>query len=126
MTTRARSHAEPSPEHWSIDAGSAEVALLTIPASLGCDRVFEIDVRFAVRSAADAVDAWHALTVELNGAREWSRRIPTSNPGQSDSLDFHCRRLVPEGQALRIRAVAQVDQALRLRLRIDAEQETPS
>jgi hypothetical protein len=66
------------------------------------------------------------LTVELNGAREWSRRIPTSNPGQSDSLDFRCRRLVPEGQALRIRAVTQVGQAQRLRLRIDAEQETPS
>jgi hypothetical protein len=111
-----------TPEHWSVDAAASDVAVLTIPASAQRDRVFEIDVRFAVRTTAAVDDAWHALGVELNGAREWSRRIPTANPGQIDSLDFHCRRRVSLGEALRIRATTQVGQAQRQRLQIDAEE----
>jgi hypothetical protein len=131
-TAAARRQA--GPERWSRDAGSADVAVLDIPASAQRDRVFEIDVGLTVRSAApgDAARAKaaapsHALSVELNGAREWSRHIPTSNPGETDTLDWRCRRVVPLGQALRIRAITQVSgQVQRVRLLVTAEEEPTS
>lgn len=110
-------------EHWSVDAGDADLALLDVPPAEARARRFEIDVRFVVRSPADAAQQpWHALTVELDGRRHWQRRIATSNPGQTDSLDYHCRVEVPAGAGLRIRALTQVRGALRQRLSIDAEE----
>jgi hypothetical protein len=32
------------------------------------------------------------MTVELNGQRQWSRRLDTHNPRETDTLDYHCRR----------------------------------
>jgi hypothetical protein len=109
-------------EHWLRDAGAADVATLDIPASMQIKRVFNIDVRFVVRAAAEPAGAWHALTIELNGVNEWTRRIATHCLGQTDSLDYHCRRELGVGQALRIRAVTQVGGALRQRLVIEAEE----
>ena len=78
---------------------------------------------FGVQSDLDPLaEAWHALSVELDGRRHWQRRIPSSNPGQTDSLDYHCRVEVPAGAPLRIRALAQAHGARRLQLRIDAEE----
>jgi hypothetical protein len=123
------------PERWRRDAGAADVAVLDIPASAQRDRVFEIDVGLTVRSAAPddlkpgkaAAAPSHALSVELNGSREWSRHIPTSNPGETDTLDWRCRRVVPLGQALRIRAITQVSgKVQRVRLLITAEEEQTS
>ncbi len=113
---------EVRPERWSIDAGDADVALLDVPPAEGRMRRFEIDVRFVVRCPAEAAGAWHAITVELDGRRHWQRRIPTSNPGNTDSLDYHCRVEVPEGAPLRVRALTQVRGAVRQQLRIDAEE----
>lgn len=113
---------QPAPEHWAIDAGDADVALLDVPPAAARTRRFEVDVRFVVRCPAEPAEAWHALTVELDGKRHWQRRITTSNPGQTDSLDYHCRVEVPEGAALRIRALTQVRGAVRRQLRIDAEE----
>lgn len=111
------------PERWSLDVGDGDVALLTIPAVLNHDRVFEIDVRFVVRNPLGSETTWHALSVELDGVREWSRRLPTPAEVGSDSLDHHCRRLIPAGQPLRIRATTQVGPATRRhRLVIEAEQ----
>ncbi|MFO1333698.1 MAG: hypothetical protein U1E80_01255 [Piscinibacter sp.] len=112
----------PAPEHWAIDAGDADVALLDVPPAEARARRFEIDVRFVVRCPDPLAEAWHALSVELDGRRHWQRRIPTSNPGQTDSLDYHCRVEVPAGAPLRIRALAQAHGARRLQLRIDAEE----
>jgi hypothetical protein len=113
----------PRSEHWLRDAGDADVATLDIPASMQHKRVFNIDVRFVVRAAAEPAGAWHALTIELNGVNEWTRRIATHCQGATDSLDYHCRRELGVGQALRIRAMTQVGGALRQRLVIEAEEE---
>ena len=111
-----------SAERWWVDAGDADVALLDIPPALGRSRRFEIDVRFVVQCPAPAGDAWHALTVEIDGRRHWSRRIATSNPGQTDSLDYHCRVEVPESAGLRVRGLAATGGARRRQLRIEAEE----
>jgi hypothetical protein len=113
------------PEHWSVDAGEADVATLTVPAVLGRDRVFEIDLRFVVRTPEQSGEpaAWLAVRLDLDGAQAWQRRIPAQCPGQTDNLEFHCRRTVAEGQALRLRAVTQVGGgARRHSLRLDAEE----
>ncbi len=118
---------ERTAERWAVDAGAADVATLTIPPSAQRERVFEIDLRFVVRAPLQAGRAaWHAMSVDLNGVREWSRRSATHNPadhpGQNDSLDYHCRVLVPVGRALRVRAVTQVGGAIRQRLVIEADE----
>lgn len=110
-----------APERWRLDAGDADVAVLEVPPAL-VGRRFEVDVRLVVRCPAQAQDAWHALTIELDGRRDWSRRIATSNPGETDSLDYHCRVEVPEGCGLRIRALAAAQGAQRQQLLIEAEE----
>jgi hypothetical protein len=112
----------PAPERWSIDTGDADVAVLDVPPAQARVRRFEVDVRFVVRCPDEPAEAWHALTVELDGRRHWQRRIATSSPGETDSLDYHCRVEVPQGAALRIRALTQVRGASRRQLRIDAEE----
>jgi hypothetical protein len=110
-------------ERWRIDAGEADVATLDIPPALGRTRRFEVDVRLVVQCPDPPAGAWHALTVEVDGRRQWARRIPTHNPGQTDSLDYHCRIDLPEGAALRVRALASMGRALRRRLQIEAEEQ---
>lgn len=112
-----------SPEQWQVDVGDAEVATLLVPAALGRVRRFHVDVRFEVLCPQDTSGAWHALTVELDGRQAWSRQIDTSNPGQTDSLDYHQRVDVAEGAGLRVRAVTRVQGAQRRRLRIDVEEQ---
>ncbi len=109
------------PERWRVDAGAADVALLEVPPALS-PRRFEVDVRLVVRCPTPPRGAWHALSVELDGRRHWTRRIETNNPGQADSLDYHCRVEVPEGAGLRIRALAQAHGAQRQQLLIEAEE----
>lgn len=106
-------------ERWALDAGAADIATLDIPPSAHRRRIFAIDVRFAVR--ATAVHAWQALSVELNGVREWSRRVDTH--GETDTLDYHCRRELDIGQALRVRALTQLGGARRVRLLVEAEEQ---
>jgi hypothetical protein len=112
-----------TPECWQADVGDADVATLDIPPALGRSRRFLVDVRFVVHCPAEAAGAWHAMTVEFDGRREWSRQIATHNPGQTDSLDYQRNIEVPEGVALRVRAVTKVRGAQRRRLRIEAEEQ---
>ena len=114
------------PERWVTETAHADIATLHIPASLSVRRVFEIDVRFLVRASAAAEAPWLALTVEIDGAQQWSRRIDAACPGASDSLDYHCRRELAPGQALRVRALSKLGGAARLALVIEAEQALPS
>jgi hypothetical protein len=110
-------------ERWSVEAGAADVAVLNIPASAQRDRVFEVQVHFVVRAPIPLGSAWHEMTVELNGMRQWSRRLPTNNAGETDCLDYRCRRELPAGQALRVRVATRVHGAVRARLIIEADEE---
>lgn len=112
--------ATPAAEQWQVDVADADVATLHIPPTLGRARRFEVDVRFVVQCPAGGSAAWHAMTVEVNGRREWARQIETNNPGQTDSLDYHFRVEVAVGAALRVRALTRVQGAVRRRLRIEA------
>jgi len=118
-----RPHPEDPVERWEVDAGAADIATLELPPSALRLRRFEIDVRFVVSAAPGAEAPWHALAVELDGQRVWSRRIDTHH-GATDSLDFHCRRELAAGQALRVRAISQVGGARRVRLLIEAEEQS--
>lgn len=109
-------------EHWQVDVGDADVAVLHIPPTLGRARRFAVDVRFVVQCPADGTGAWHAMTIDVNGRREWSRQITTNNPGQTDSLDYHFRIDAPASAGLRVRAVTRVKGAVRQRLCIEAGQ----
>ena len=108
------------PERWRIDAGDADVATLTIPADSFRIRRFEIDCRLVVMRLADG--ATHGMRVDVDGALEWSRKAPTENPGQTDSMDYHFRRELPVGQPLRIVVKTQARQARRVALVIEAEE----
>jgi hypothetical protein len=114
--------ANPSAEQWQVDVGDADVATLHIPPALGRARRFHVDVRFVVQCPADGSAAWHAMTVEVNGRREWARQIDTNNPGQTDSLDYHFRVEVPVASGLRVRALTRVKGAMRRRLCIEASE----
>jgi hypothetical protein len=109
-------------EQWQVDVGDADVATLHIPPALVRARKFHVDVRFVVQCPADGTAAWHAMTVEVNGRREWARQIDTSNPGQTDSLDYHFRVEVPVASGLRVRALTRVKGATRRRLCIEASE----
>jgi hypothetical protein len=111
------------PERWSVDAGPADVATLDIPPSLQRDRRFHISCRFVVALRQPDDSAWHSLKVYVDGALEWSRRIATSNPGSSDSLDVSFRRDVPSGQPLRVVATTDVHRVQRVALDIEADEE---
>ena len=113
--------AEPGkPERWRTDAGDADVATLVIPADAVRTRRFEIDCRLVV--APLAAGAQHAMRVDVDGALEWTRRAPTENPGQTDSMDYHFRRELPAGRPLRIVVKTEAQQARRMRLTIEAEE----
>ena len=104
-TTATRAH---KPEHWRADAGSDSVVVLNIPGLNGRARVFDADVSLVVNVPPDIGDAWLELTVEFDGLRQWSRRIPAHNPGQTDGLDYHQRLRLEAEEGVRIRAIAAV------------------
>jgi len=108
------------PERWSVDARTADVATLVIPADARRQRRFEITLRFAV--SARTPGARHGLRVEVNGAMEWQRSADTHAP--SDSLDYHFRREVPVGRPLKVVAKTEVREATRVSLRIEAEEDS--
>lgn len=110
-------------ERWACDAGSESVAVLDIPGGLDRQRVFDLDVSLTVRVPPDAAGAWHELVVEVDGRRQWARRIPSHNPGQTDGLDYHCRLTLEAGPALRVRAVGATRGCSVLRLLVEAQEE---
>lgn len=113
----------PKPEHWRCDVESDSVAVLDIPAALERSRTFDVDVMLIVSVPADGADAWHELAVELDGKRQWSRRIPSHNPGQTDSLEYHCQIRLEAEQGLRVRAIAAVHRSRVRRLLIEARED---
>lgn len=113
----------PTPEHWHIDTGGDSVAVLNIPGLLSRARVFDVDATLIVDVPADAKDPWHELNFELDGQRQWSRRIPSHNPGQTDGLDYHQRVRLEVGQGIRIRAVAKTNGVRIRQLMLEAREE---
>lgn len=110
------------PEHWRTE-GLDGVAVLNIPGLNGRARVFDIDASLMVNVPADVADAWLELSVEFDGQRQWSRRIPAHNPGQTDSLEYHQQLRLEAEQGVRVRAVAKV-KGVRVRaLVIEAREE---
>lgn len=97
-----------SPEHWRTDAGSDSVAVLDIPGLNGRARVFDVDATLLVNVPSQADGAWLELSVEFDGQRQWNRRIPAHNPGQTDGLDYHQRLKLEAEQGVRVRAVVKV------------------
>jgi len=106
------------PERWSVDARTADVATLVIPADARRQRRFEITLRFAVSTRSPG--ARHGLRVEVDGAMEWQRSADTHAP--SDSMDYHFRREVGVGRPLTVVVKTTVRQARRVRLAIEAEE----
>lgn len=96
------------PELWRCDAGSDSVAVLDIPGLNGRARVFDVDATLVVDVPTETAGSWLELTVELDGKRQWSRRIPAHNPSQTDGLDYHQRVRLEAEQGVRVRAVAKV------------------
>ena len=94
-------------EHWRTET-TDRVAVLDIPGLNGRARVFDVDATLLVNVPTEAEGAWLELAVELDGRRQWSRRIPASNPGQTDGLDYHQRLRLEAEQGVRVRAVVVV------------------
>jgi hypothetical protein len=113
----------PTAEHWHVDAGSASVAVITVPGALHRRRVFDIDATLLVRVPQDHEAPWHELTLELDGKQQWQRRIPSASPGQTDGLDYHCRVVLEAGPTLRIRAVARCAGSRVVQLMIEARED---
>lgn len=76
--------------------------------------MFDVDAALLVDVPTGTDGAWLELTVEFDGRRQWSRRIPAHNPCQTDSLDYHQRLRLEAEQGVRVRAVAAV-KGVRLR-----------
>jgi hypothetical protein len=111
------------PEHWRADAGPESVALLVVPGLLARSRVFDVDASLLVDVPPKAEGAWLELTVELDGKRQWSRRIPAHNPGQTDGLEYHQRVRLEAEQGLRVRAVVAVKGVRVRQLVVEAREE---
>ena len=122
MTTQPKPP-ECQPEHWLTDTDTVPVAVLNIPGLLSRSRVFDIDATLIVEVPDAPQGAWLELTVELDGQRQWSRRIPAHNPGQTDGLDYHQRVRLDVAQGIRIRAVAAVKGVRIQRLWAEAREE---
>ena len=99
---------KPKPERWHLAADDAPHAVLNIPADARRERRFEIACAITVQRPADTATAWHQMTVQANGVTQWSRRVPTQNPGSYDGLDYRFSATVPVGQALRIHVAVTV------------------
>lgn len=113
----------PCPEHWRVDAGTDSIAVLDIPGLNGRARVFDVDATLLVNVPADNEEAWLELTVEFDGQRQWHRRIPAHNPGQTDGLDYHQRLRLEAEQGVRVRAVAKVKGAQVRQLLLEARED---
>lgn len=123
---KPRRHAPPSAasstraERWSVDAGDASLANLQVPPDAVRERRFEVSCAMTVRRLDAAPEAWHQLTLLADGLQQWQRRVAT-HP-DIDGLDYRFERIVPAGQALRLRAEVACAGAVRRSLVIDVDE----
>jgi hypothetical protein len=109
-------------EYWKYDAGTDSVASLVIPAALGRERTFDVDATLLVQVPAEAAGSWLELAVEVDGKRLWARRIPSHSPGETDSLEYHCRLAVAADADCRVRAKANCQGARVVSLMLEARE----
>lgn len=109
-------------EYWKYDAGTDSVALLVIPAALGRKRTFDLDATLLVSVRADVAERSHELAVEVDGQLLWTRRIPSHNPGETDSLEYHYRLTVEADADCRVRAKANCKGSRVLSLVVEARE----
>lgn len=121
-TVRQTAHPTVRTERWTRDAGDAAEAVLDIPPDQQRERRFEISCTMTVRCPDNLAGAWHELAVLANGAQQWRRRIPSSNPGSLDSLDYRFTRQLAVGEALRLVLRCANRGVTRDRLLIEAEE----
>jgi hypothetical protein len=110
----------PKPEVWCASTADVPVVVLTIPGVLDRTRVFDVDVQLRVRVPAAARKPEFGLSLEMDGARQWSRSIEASSPGETDSLDYHCRLTLATGRESRLRARAALGPCVLLGLSLTA------
>jgi hypothetical protein len=112
------------PEHWQAESSSTPIVVLDIPGLLSRARVFDIDATLIVDVPATVTQgAWLELTVEIDGQRQWNRRISAHNPGQTDGLEYHQRVRLEVAQGIRVRAVAKTKGVRLKQLRVEAREE---
>lgn len=99
---------KPQPESWVTRVTDAQVAQLTIPGALHRTRVFDVDTQLLVRLPESGKPSEIGLALEIDGARQWSRTIAGSTPGEVESLEYHCRLVVEPGRDVRLRARAMI------------------
>ena len=110
----------PKPEVWCASTADAPVVVLTIPGVLDRTRVFVVDVQLRVRVPEGARKTGFGLSLEIDGARQWSRTIEACTPGETDSLDYHCRLALAAGRESRLRARADLGPCALLGLSLTA------
>lgn len=114
--------ASSAPERWSLQAGDAATATLTIPADARRERRFEIACAVTVAVPEGAAAPWLQVGVLANGTLQWRRRADAHNPGAWDGLDYRFSRSVPVGQALRVTVQVGGQGVRRRSLVIEAEE----
>jgi hypothetical protein len=110
------------PERWTTSAEDAPTATLVIPPDAARERRFEIACAATVTVPEAAVNPWHQMKVQANGAQQWMRRVPSQNPGQWDGLDYRFSRSIPVGEALRLVVTVNCGGAKRRSITIEAEE----
>lgn len=108
------------PEVWCTSTADAPVVVLTIPGVLNRTRVFDVDVQLRVRVPASARKTGFGLSLEIDGSRQWSRQMEAGTPGETDSLDYHCRLALAVGRESRLRARASLGSCALLGLSLTA------
>jgi hypothetical protein len=96
------------------------VVVLTIPGVLERTRVFDVDVQLRVWVPAGARKTGFGLSLEIDGSLQWSRQMDAGTPGETDSLDYHCRLALAVGRESRLRARASFGSCALLGLSLTA------
>lgn len=109
------------------------MAQLTIPGALHRTRIFDVDVQLRARvpdagGGSDSGNHSHraaelALSLEIDGSRQWARTVPGLTPGEIDCIEYHCRLVVEPGRDTRLRARAGTKYCSLVELSLSAVEE---
>ncbi len=91
-------------ESWAVATRDQTVVLLVIPGALGKTRRFQVDAQLLARIPEGASASELGMSLEIDGARQWSRSAPSMLGGQTDSMEYQCRLDIPPGRDTRLRA----------------------
>jgi hypothetical protein len=108
------------PEVWTVVVDRGSVATLTVPPHLNRQRVFDVDAVLLARIPAEGRPASFSLSVEVDGALQWTRTVPGQTPGEVDTLEYHCRVSVDATRQLRLRARSALSECSLQQLRLTA------